>query len=187
MNNPKEIKELLTPISVAKYYLGQPVREQTNRIWYKSPFRNERTASFMVTNNELHDFGDGWHGDIISFVEKFYNTSFVNAMKILTKDFGLPDNEKVSEEFAHYIKQCREEERQLKRNLDKWFYATLVRLIDELHKWTRIKKYVFGDALVITIDKEQYLEYLVDEFINANEKQKIELWKERKDIEKYLS
>ena len=104
MNNPKEIKELLNPILVAKYYLGNPEKITRNRIWYKSPWRNERTASFMVDNEiGFHDFGEGWHGDIIDFVERYYNTDFVTTMQILTSDFNLPEDEKVSEDFKKYM------------------------------------------------------------------------------------
>ena len=57
MNNPEKIKQLLTPIMVAQYYLGQG-KTRNNRIWYKSPFRTERTASFMVSKEAYHDFGE---------------------------------------------------------------------------------------------------------------------------------
>lgn len=185
MNNPEEIKRLLTPVMVAQHYLGQP-KKSGNRLWYKSPFRNERTASFMVTSREFHDFGDGWHGDVIDFVEKYYNTDFINAMKILSRDFGLPENEPISKDLEQYLKQKREEEMQIKRNLDNWFNTTLSRLCNELHIWQKIISYVKKEALAIAYTKEQYIDYLIDIFINATENKKIELWKDKEEIEKWI-
>lgn len=57
MNNPEQIKSILTPIMVAQYYLGQPIKSNKLGMWYKSPFRNERTASFLVNDIKgIHDF-----------------------------------------------------------------------------------------------------------------------------------
>ena len=131
MYDTEQIKQLLTPVMVAQHYLGQG-KIRSNRIWYKSPFRNERTPSFMVTMEGFHDFGDGWHGDIINFVEEYYNTDFISAMKILIRDFGLPDDEPISKELEKYLTQRREEEKQIRINLDKWFYSTFNKTDDKL-------------------------------------------------------
>lgn len=185
MNNPKEIKELLNPILVAKYYLGNPEKITRNRIWYKSPWRNERTASFMVDNEiGFHDFGEGWHGDIIDFVERYYNTDFVTTMQILTSDFNLPEDEKVSEDFKKYIKKQRDEEKQIQQAIENWYRNTLSDLCNKLHYWQNkipnLKKYELARAY----SKEQYLDYLIDIFINAKEDEKIELYKSREEIQK---
>lgn len=185
MNDPKEIKQLLTPIMVAQHYLGQG-KVKGNKIWYKSPFRNERTPSFMVDSKSFHDFGDAWDGDVINFIERYYNTDFITAMKVLSKDFGLPEEEGRSREFDKYLKQKREEEIQMKRNLDNWFNRTLNKLCDELHIWQKMIPYLRKEALALAYSKEQYLDYLIDIFINATEDEKVELWKDRKNLEKYI-
>lgn len=70
----KELKMLVKPTEVAIRYLGTPLKERYGKLWYKSPFRNERTASFVVSDKKgFHDFGDSWHGDILSFVERLFN------------------------------------------------------------------------------------------------------------------
>ena len=185
MNNLEEIKRLITPFMVSQHYLGQG-KQQGNKVWYKSPFRNERTASFMVTEDGFHDFGDGWHGDIIDFVGRYYNTDFVNAVKILSRDFGLPENEKISTELIKYKKQKRDEEQKIKQSIEIWYCNTLNNLCAELHKWTRMLPYLKGEALAIAYNKIQYLDYLIDELINTTENGKIELWKDKEDIEKCL-
>ena len=182
MNNPEQIKQLLTPIMVAQHYLGQG-KKSGNRIWYKSPWRNERTASFMVGEKSFHDFGDDWHGDVIDFVGAYYNTDFLNAMRILSRDFGLPEDEPISNEMERYIKNKREQEERMKRNLDNWYNTTLSKMCSELHIWNKIIPHVKGDALAIAYSKEQYLDYLIDEFINATEEDKLELWKSKEDIQ----
>ena len=110
INNPQQIKELLKPTIVAKHYLRQPKKITRNKLWYKSPFRNERTASFMVDNTAFHDFGDSWHGDVIDFVGRYYSVDFITAMNILTRDFGLPENEKISKELEEYLVRKQKEE-----------------------------------------------------------------------------
>ena len=192
MNNPEQIKQLLTPIMVAQHYLGQG-KTKGNRIWYKSPFRNERTASFMVDEEAYHDFGDGWHGDVIDFVERYYNTDFINAMKILSRDFGLPEDEPISKEVEQYIKRKREEEQQMKRNLDNWFNSTYNKLCDELHVSERaIQNTAMKNKLVglwkYLYNRESKLNYLWEIFFDAvdNEQKKLELWRNKEEIEKCL-
>lgn len=185
MNNPKEIKELLNPTLVAKYYLGNPDKITRDKIWYKSPWRNERTASFMVDDNVgFHDFGENWHGDIMDFVGRYYNTDLINAMKILTSDFNLPENERISPDLKKYIKQQRDEEKQLKEAIENWFRTTLSSLCDKLHYWRNKIPNLKGYELAEAYSKEQYLDYLIDTFINAKDDEKIELYKSREEIKR---
>lgn len=187
MNNPKEIKQILTPIMVAQHYLGQG-KQKGNKIWYKSPFRNERTASFMVDNKSFHDFGESWDGDIISFIERYYNIDFLTAMRVLTRDFGLPENEKKSKEFEQYIKQKREQEQQMKRNLDNWFNSIFTKICKKLQiikRQIELRQIDFKTAY----DKECRLNILWELFFDAvnNDNKKIELWKSKEEIEKCLN
>ena len=190
MNNPEQIKQLLTPIMVAQHYLGQG-KTKGNRVWYKSPFRNERTASFMVSEEAYHDFGDGWHGDVIDFVGRYYNTDFINAMKILSRDFGLSEDEPISKEVEQYIKRKREEEQQMKMNLDNWFNSAYNKLCDELNITEKaIKNTAMKNKLVglwkYLYNRESKLNYLWEIFFDAidDEQKKLELWRDKEEIEK---
>lgn len=184
MNNPEHIKELISPTMVAKHYLGQPVRVTGNKLWYKSPFRNERTASFFADDKSLHDFGESWDGDIFNFIERYYNTDFITAVKILGKDFGLPEDKEISKELEQYIKRQREEEIQMKKTLNDWFNNTYIKLCKELHKWNKIIPHVKQEALKIAYKKQVYLEYLIELFLETKEEEKIELWRDKIEIEK---
>lgn len=50
-----------------------------------SPFQKERTPSFTVCEDKgfWHDFSSGLHGDLIDFVTRVHNVSFVEACEIL--------------------------------------------------------------------------------------------------------
>lgn len=183
MNNPKEIKELLSPVTVARYYLGSPDREIRGVLWYKSPFRNERTASFMVDEKSFHDFGESWDGDVMNFVERYYNVDLKNAMRILTSDFHLPESDKISKDLKLYLKQQRDEERKIQQTIENWFIETLKGLCDKLHYWHNKIPYLRGYELSKAYSKEQYLDYMIDIFINATDDEKIELYKSREEIQ----
>ena len=81
MNKFKEIKTMLTNKEVVTRYLGTPIKTTSTGIWYKSPFRSERTASFCVSNKGIHDFGTGQHYDVISFVSALFEISYWEATK----------------------------------------------------------------------------------------------------------
>lgn len=183
MSSPEQIKNLLTPMIVARHYLGQPDKLTRDRLWYKSPFRNERTASFMVTNESFHDFGDGFHGDIFDFVQRYFHTNFINAMKILIKDFGLPDDYQISKDLEKYIKQKREEEIRIQQNLDQWFYETYSKLCDKLHEWELIREHTKGFASAYSQQIVQEIDDVLDDFLDVSNEEKINLWRKRKEIQ----
>lgn len=186
MNSPEYIKELLTPITIAKHYLGQPNKITKDRLWYKSPFRNERTASFMVTNECFHDFGDGFHGDIFDFIQKYFHTNFSNSLKILTKDFGLPDDYQISKDLEKYIKKKREDEIRIQQNLEKWHYETYSKLCDKLHEWELIREHTKGFVSAYSQQRIQELDSVLDDFLDSSNENKINLWRKREEIQKLI-
>lgn len=56
-----------------------------------SPFSNEKSPSFTVNDDKqfYHCFSSGEHGDIISFVEKTENLSFLEAVERLAAEAGM--------------------------------------------------------------------------------------------------
>ncbi len=60
-----------------------PAKIQRQDYWYKSPFRNERTASFKVSRerNIWYDHGEGAGGNVIDFISKFYQCDAAEAAK----------------------------------------------------------------------------------------------------------
>ena len=55
------------------------------------PFHNEKTPSFVVSETKqfFKCFGCGESGDVISFVEKYYNLDFKGAAEMLARDYGI--------------------------------------------------------------------------------------------------
>lgn len=53
----------------------EPVIQRGNSVWYRSPFRTEKEASFKVDiHKELwYDFGLGKGGDIITLAKELYH------------------------------------------------------------------------------------------------------------------
>ena len=107
MNRFKEIKNILNPQEVVQKYLGLPEKKTGTGLWYKSPFRKEKTASFCVSSKGIHDFGDSTHYDIISFVQKYFDTTPSRALEILCNDFGLYGlgNEYETQEIIRRLKK----------------------------------------------------------------------------------
>lgn len=76
--NIQEVKN----IRIADYLqsLGYtPEKQQGNSLWYKSPLREEKDASFKVNTelNRWYDFGLGKGGNIIALAEELYATDYV--------------------------------------------------------------------------------------------------------------
>ena len=179
MNSVQKIKENLLPTRVVQYYLGGAVKSDRSGLWYKSPFRNERTASFLVSDIKgIHDFGTGEHYDVISFVQEWLKIDFKMAVDKLCYDFGIMECKQSSKELLVYLSKKRQEESRIKEKLEKWFNETLGLMCDELHTWERTIPYVKKEALAIAYVQKQNLEYAIDIFIE-NSKSKAMLYKEK--------
>ena len=86
--------------------------------WGCCPFHFEKTPSFSVNEVDqfYHCFGCGVSGDVISFIEKYENVEFYDAVKILAKNAGMEiPNFVQSEEIA---KRKEEKEQALHALLD---------------------------------------------------------------------
>lgn len=187
MNNKDELKGILRPTIVVQHYLGQPVKSNNLGMWYKSPFRSERTASFLVNDVKgIHDFGTSEHYDVISFIQELYRIDFISAVNKLSYDFGISQDRESSKELEKYLIKRREEEIEVKKNLNSWFNSTYIKLCEELKIWKKTMPYLKKEALALAYLKDAKMEYLIELFINATEEEKLELWKAREDIQKYI-
>lgn len=184
MNKYKEIKQILDNEQVVIKYLGEPIKRDRNGVWYKSPFRKERTASFYVSNKGIHDFGDSTHYDIISFIGKYYNTTPYKALQILSNDFNIniTENEYQNDYTLKLLKQKREEEKKIKNKIETWFNSEIIKTCDEIIINRKIisilEKKCYYEALAILYDEQVKLEYYFGLLYNANEKEKINLYLE---------
>ena len=182
MIRAETIKQMLKPTQVARYYLGVPIKEQGNGIWYKSPFRpEERTASFLVTDQRgFHDFGTSEHFDIIAFIQKLYNTDFKRAISILASDFGIQDDNEMSDKVKEYLVQKRKQEKEIEQKINEWYNNTLQKICDEIKELEKVIPHISGEALKIAYDRQASLEIYFEYFYKAKTlKDKYKLWESR--------
>lgn len=182
MNRFKEIKNILNPQEVVQKYLGLQEKKTSTGLWYKSPFRKERTASFCVSNKGIHDFGDSTHYDIISFVQKYFNTTPSRALEILCNDFGLYGlgNEYETQEIIKRLKKKRYEERLIKQKIEEWYSEEFQRVCDEIiinQKCLKIfEKTANFEVLRVLYDEQVKLECYSDVMFDAVERTKERLY-----------
>ena len=182
MLSAKEIREQISPIDVAFKYLGQPDKKRYGKLWYKSPFRSERTASFMVDEKSFHDFGDSWDGDIFAFVGRYYAVDFKKAMDIIKSDFGIVDNSWGDKELTKYLNEKRKTIADANRALDDWFNSNFEAIIIAQKEWVDISQKAQKDLLKIAYDEIGRLEYLYEIFFDAvkDENKKIQIYRSMK-------
>lgn len=94
----KEIKSI--PLATFLSKLGHsPVKIQGNRLWYKSPLRQEHTASFKVQTdiNCWYDFGIGKGGNIIDLAAELYHSNDLRyLMDCIAKCVSVPSPQTVA-------------------------------------------------------------------------------------------
>lgn len=178
---------MIKPTSVVQRYLGKPIKRNTLGLWYKSPFRNERTESFLVNDEKgIHDFGTSKHYDVISFTQELFKIDFKTAINKLAGDFGIEPQKPISKELEAYLIKKREEEILISKKINTWFYQTYRMLCDTLKENKKMEKHLKGISLANIYKQNSSLEILTEYFINATEDEKYELYKIRDEIYKIL-
>ena len=71
----------------------EPVRRSGNELWYRAPYRNERTPSFRVNvaKQLWYDFGMGKGGDIFTLAGEFIGSNdFMEQVKFIAEIANMP-------------------------------------------------------------------------------------------------
>ena len=71
----------------------EPVRRSGNELWYRAPYRNERTPSFRVNvaKQLWYDFGTGKGGDIFTLAGEFIQSGdFMEQVKFIAETANMP-------------------------------------------------------------------------------------------------
>ena len=71
----------------------EPVRRSGNELWYRAPYRNERTPSFRVNvaKQLWYDFGTGKGGDIFTLAGEFIGSNdFMEQVKFIAEIANMP-------------------------------------------------------------------------------------------------
>lgn len=103
------------------------LQKKGGNYWACCPFHNEKTASFSVSQNKqmYHCFGCGVSGNVYTFIMKYENYSFPEAVKVLADRVGveLPRMEYSKEQKERENKRVRLLE--VNREAAKFFYYQL--------------------------------------------------------------
>ena len=192
MVSVKEIKAWVKPKDVALRYLGEPISRKGDKLWYKSPFRpEERTESFIADDRGFYDFGTSKFYDVISFIEALFKCDFKEAVEILSRDYGLSDNEYENPRIMQYLKRQQEENRKYTEKVEKWFsdFSVLVdKLWQENHECVKaLKGRIDLDGYAMVLDREIFLEGLYETILETTTfKDKEYLHKKRGEMPKWL-
>lgn len=151
----EKVKEKNDIISVLSQKLT--VQRKGRNYWACCPFHYEKEPSFVVNQDEqyYHCFGCGESGDVISFLQKYDNLTFFEAVKTLADAAGLelPEYQENLEEKEKYKKK----EKVLKAlNLAKDYY------ISNLHKNADVEKYLSERKLNLDVENAFNLGYSPD-------------------------
>ncbi len=99
----EQIKQRVPLGEAVERYTGERIIKNKMRC----PFHNEKTASFTIyRNNTFYCFGCSAHGDVIAFVQRYFNIKFFEAVKRLDFDYNLGLTEQLT--YAEYRRQQRE-------------------------------------------------------------------------------
>lgn len=72
---------------------NEPVRRSGNELWYRAPYRNERTPSFRVNvaKQLWYDFGLDKGGDIFTLAGEFIGSNdFMEQVKFIAETANIP-------------------------------------------------------------------------------------------------
>ena len=128
-----QIKAAVTAREVFEHY-----GFEINRAGFcRSPFAaNDKTPSLKVYDGDRgwHDFSSGKGGDVISFVQEYFNLSFQDAVKKLNDDLrlGFPIGERLTADKQREAERAAQErqrkalqEKQERRRLEAEYNAAL--------------------------------------------------------------
>ena len=110
------VRSKLTTEQVIERYLGAPNRLKK----FLCPFHNDKSPSLSINprTGKYRCFSCGAHGDMIDFVQDYFNVTKKEALEILDRDFylGLKDIQNDSEVVREAIHK-REQEKRLQEEL----------------------------------------------------------------------
>lgn len=173
MNIASEIRERLTMREVVEFY-----GFEVNRGGYiNCPFHSENTPSLKIYpgNRGFHCFGCSAHGDVITFVMKYLNLSFAQAVIRLSSDFhlGLTPTRETPKEARERIR-ARQEAAEAKERAQQEY----IRKSQEYcYWWDKAKthapkkedvdnpEFEFDDLYVEALHRLPSLEYWLDEHL----------------------
>ncbi|MBF8981985.1 DNA primase [Lutibacter sp. B2] len=150
-----EIKARNDIVGIISQYV--PLKQTGHNYQGLCPFHNEKTPSFIVSNDRqlYHCFGCGQAGDVIEFIMKMEHVDFVDALRLLGEKVGINiEEEGVSKEQKELISE-KNDIYQMNRDAAIFYYKNLMNQPNEALNYLykrgldvkTIKKFGLGYAL----------------------------------------
>lgn len=94
-----EVSELLEKVDILEYISQYcDFEEKNGEFWCLSPFKEEKTPSFSVNTEKqrFYDFSSGYGGNLINFICRYNNCSFLETVEIIKKYANITDELNIS-------------------------------------------------------------------------------------------
>ena len=113
-----EILQFLTMEDILNKY-GIEVINKT----FKCPFHDDKHPSAKMYDKNFYCFGCNHHGDLIQFVQDYFNLTFKEAMQKINQDFNLnlQSNTKLDYQKIKQLEFKRKQKEEYKKKLQKDF------------------------------------------------------------------
>lgn len=161
-------------VSIVSEYL--PLKQTGSNYLGLCPFHNEKTPSFSVSRPKqfFKCFGCGEGGDVITFIMKMENLSFVESVKFLADKYGIPldENRKVDKK----LESQKDRIYKINKETARYYYKNLIEAEKPL-------KYLKDRKISRQVLNQFGLGYSIDSWNNVNDYLKGKGYKEE-DIEK---
>lgn len=147
-----EFQRIANAIDIVKV-IGREINLKRSGPYYKGccPFHNEKTPSFIVNPkdahtgapNRFHCFGGqcGEHGDVIDFIQKYYNMSKIEALEYLSENYN------VSLEYEEYELSPLEIRQQYLQTLNSSIVDFLNQNLINQAEGSDVKKYLYDRGI----------------------------------------
>jgi DNA primase len=155
---------------------GVELKKAGSRYIGLCPFHREKTPSFFIFDNRRFKcFGCDENGDVIDFVQKYYNLSFKDALQHL----GI-EQSKITPKIHQQINHQKRKSDAIKR-FEKWKGQYLAHLGMLINRTEKLMKNIPPEDLfwyAPLIDALPIWKYHSDLLLNGNDRAKFELYKE---------
>ena len=121
----QKLKEANDIVDVISSYIT--LTQRGKNMWACCPFHHEKTPSFAINTYEqyYHCFGCGESGDVITFIMKYENVSYNEAIEILCNRANMQMPKDINDDNAKLIKEKRTHVFEANKLAAKYYYSNL--------------------------------------------------------------
>lgn len=159
------ISEILNTVNIADFISQYVQLKQTGKNYVGlCPFHSEKTPSFSVSpdKNLFYCFGCGEGGNIFTFLMKYENLTFPEAVKTIAKHYGI----RIPEEHSSPAMRARENEREEILRLNKAAAVYFHGLLQKSQSGKNALDYLKNRGILDSVINDYYLGFAPDGWDN---------------------